>query len=163
MASISICAAATRRSPKYENVLLVAVTTTETPRVSDEDAVVVTPIADGITRVELRFGFMERPDVPKGLEVRSFTFSNNRHGRFRKSDLQRPLFDPQRHGRFPRRVSRFQCLADGGSDRRGGYVGGEWDGGGTHMGPAFKALLVGSLPPATGRARLAASPLVMKT
>jgi hypothetical protein len=45
----------------------------------------------------------------------------------------------------------------------GGYVGGEWDGGGTHMGPAFKALLVGSLPPATGRARLAASPLVMKT
>ena len=53
----------------YENVLLVAVATTETPRVSDEDGVVVTPIADGITRVELRFGFMEQPDVPKGLEV----------------------------------------------------------------------------------------------
>ena len=53
----------------YENVLLVAVTTTETPRVSEEDGVVVTPIAEGITRVELRFGFMEQPDVPKGLEV----------------------------------------------------------------------------------------------
>ena len=34
----------------YENVLLVAVTTTEPPRVSDEDAVVVTPIAEGITQ-----------------------------------------------------------------------------------------------------------------
>ena len=43
--------------------------TTETPRVSDEDRVVVTPISDDITRVELRFGFMEQPDVPKGLEV----------------------------------------------------------------------------------------------
>ena len=53
----------------HENVLLVAVTTTETPRVSDEDRVVVTPIAEGITRVELRFGFMEQPNVPKGLEV----------------------------------------------------------------------------------------------
>ena len=53
----------------YENVLLVAVTTSETPRVSEEDRVVVTQIANGITRVELRFGFMEQPNVPKGLEV----------------------------------------------------------------------------------------------
>jgi KUP system potassium uptake protein len=53
----------------HENVLLVAVTTTETPRVTDEDRAVVTPIAEGITRVELRFGFMEQPNVPKGLEV----------------------------------------------------------------------------------------------
>ena len=30
---------------------------------------VVTPICDGITRIELRFGFMEQPNVPKGLEV----------------------------------------------------------------------------------------------
>jgi KUP system potassium uptake protein len=40
----------------------------ETPRVTDEDRVAVTPIAAGITRVELRFGFMEQPNVPKGLE-----------------------------------------------------------------------------------------------
>jgi KUP system potassium uptake protein len=53
----------------HENVLLVAVTTMETPRVTDEDRVAVTPIAAGITRVELRFGFMEQPDVPKGLEI----------------------------------------------------------------------------------------------
>jgi len=53
----------------HENVLLVAVTGTETPRVTDEDRVVVTPIAEGLTRVELRFGFMEQPNVPRGLEI----------------------------------------------------------------------------------------------
>jgi KUP system potassium uptake protein len=53
----------------HENVLLVALTTMETPRVADEDRVVVAPIAAGITRVELRYGFMEEPDVPKGLEI----------------------------------------------------------------------------------------------
>jgi len=53
----------------HENVLLVAVTTMETPRVTDEDRVAVTPIAAGLTRVELRFGFMEQPNVPKGLEI----------------------------------------------------------------------------------------------
>src|ERR1700731_3595650 len=53
----------------HENVLLVAVATAETPRVSEEDRVVVAPIAEGVTRVELRFGFMEQPNVPEGLEV----------------------------------------------------------------------------------------------
>ena len=52
-----------------ETVLLVAVTMTETPRVAEEDRIEVTPLADGLTRVELRFGFMEQPDVPEGLEV----------------------------------------------------------------------------------------------
>jgi predicted ester cyclase len=33
----------------------------------------------------------------------------------------------------------------------GDYVVGQWEGGGTHTGPAFSDLLVGSLPPATGR------------
>ena len=52
-----------------ENVLLVAVTMTETPRVAEEERIAVTPIADGLTRVEMRFGFMEEPDVPHGLRV----------------------------------------------------------------------------------------------
>ena len=53
----------------HEKVLMVAVTTTETPRVSGEDRVSVTPISDDITRVELRFGFMEQPNVPEALEL----------------------------------------------------------------------------------------------
>src|SRR5438874_11459859 len=33
----------------------------------------------------------------------------------------------------------------------GDYVVGQWEGGGTHAGPAFKDFLVGSLPAASGR------------
>jgi len=53
----------------HERVLLVAVTMAETPRISDDNRVEVTPISDGITRVELRFGFMEQPNVPNGLNA----------------------------------------------------------------------------------------------
>jgi KUP system potassium uptake protein len=70
----------------YENVLLVAVSTTETPRVSDEDKVVVAPIANGLARVELRFGFMEQPNVPKGLEVAMA------RGQIPKCDLSRVIY-----------------------------------------------------------------------
>jgi KUP system potassium uptake protein len=53
----------------HERVLLVAVTTTEAPRMSEEDRVVVTPLPEGLIRVELRFGFMEEPNVPEALAV----------------------------------------------------------------------------------------------
>jgi KUP system potassium uptake protein len=53
----------------HQKVFLVAVEMTETPRVPDEDRVRVTPISEDITGVELSLGFMERPDVPKGLAV----------------------------------------------------------------------------------------------
>jgi predicted ester cyclase len=33
----------------------------------------------------------------------------------------------------------------------GDYVVGQWEGGGTHMGPAFKDFLIGALPAASGR------------
>src|SRR5262249_50118557 len=52
-----------------EKVLLVAAEMTERPRVPDEERVEVTPIADFLTRVVLRYGFMEQPDIPKGLAV----------------------------------------------------------------------------------------------
>ena len=53
----------------HERVLLVAVTMTETPRVADEERVSVTALDDGFSRVELRFGFMEEANVPKGMAV----------------------------------------------------------------------------------------------
>ncbi len=53
----------------HERVLLVAVEITETPRVADEERVTVTPISEDLVRVQLRFGFMEKIDVPKGLGV----------------------------------------------------------------------------------------------
>ncbi len=53
----------------HENVLLVAVTTTETPYVPDEDRTIVTPIGEGLTRAELRYGFMEQPNIPESLTL----------------------------------------------------------------------------------------------
>src|SRR5262249_54084142 len=70
----------------YENILLVAVTTIEAPRVSDEDRAVVTPITNDVTRVELRFGFMEQPNVPQGLEVAMA------RGQIAKCDLSRLVY-----------------------------------------------------------------------
>jgi KUP system potassium uptake protein len=51
----------------HEHTLQVGVSITETPRVPDEERATVTALDSGLTRVELRFGFMERPDVPSGL------------------------------------------------------------------------------------------------
>ena len=70
----------------HENVLLVAVTTTEAPREPDEDRIVVAPIAEGITRAELRFGFMEEPNVPEGLA------DAMARGKIPKFDLGRAIY-----------------------------------------------------------------------
>jgi KUP system potassium uptake protein len=70
----------------HENVLLVAVTSTETPRVAEEDRVAVSPISDGITRVELRFGFMEQPNVPEGLALAMS------RGQIAKFDLEHVIY-----------------------------------------------------------------------
>jgi KUP system potassium uptake protein len=51
----------------HEHVLLVAVSVAERPRVPDEERATVTALNSGLTRVELHFGFMEKPDVPQGL------------------------------------------------------------------------------------------------
>jgi KUP system potassium uptake protein len=53
----------------HEHVLLVAAHVTEAPRVPDAERAVVTPLGEGITRVELRFGFMEQQNIPQGLNT----------------------------------------------------------------------------------------------
>jgi KUP system potassium uptake protein len=53
----------------HERVLLVAIEMTETPRVDDAERVTVTALSDRIARIELKFGFMEKADVPEGLQV----------------------------------------------------------------------------------------------
>ena len=70
----------------HENVLLVAVTTTESPHAPDEDRIIVTPIAEGVIRIELRFGFMEQPDVPEGLAEAMA------RGKILKFDLTKALY-----------------------------------------------------------------------
>jgi KUP system potassium uptake protein len=51
----------------HERVFLVAVNIAEIPRVPETERAEVSSISDGLIRVELRFGFMEYPDVPRGL------------------------------------------------------------------------------------------------
>ncbi len=53
----------------HRNILLVAIEVAETPRVTDEERAAIQKISDNVTRVELRYGFMESPDVPDGLRA----------------------------------------------------------------------------------------------
>jgi KUP system potassium uptake protein len=51
----------------HSRVFLVAVSIAEIPRVHESERAAVSGICEGVTRIELRFGFMEKPDVPRGL------------------------------------------------------------------------------------------------
>ena len=51
----------------HNTTLIVAVDTADEPRVSAEDRATVKKVAPGVFQVEVSFGFMEDPDVPKVL------------------------------------------------------------------------------------------------
>jgi KUP system potassium uptake protein len=53
----------------HERLVLLKVTTERAPRVSETARVVVEELSTGIRRVELRFGFAEKPDVPAALRA----------------------------------------------------------------------------------------------
>jgi len=53
----------------HERMLLVSTVTTDAPRVDPEERVELIPVGAGITRVVLRFGFMEHPNIMDGLEL----------------------------------------------------------------------------------------------
>ena len=50
-------------------MLLATVLIEEAPRIADEDRVKVTQVVEGITRVLLRFGFMQYPTIAEGLNL----------------------------------------------------------------------------------------------
>jgi KUP system potassium uptake protein len=51
----------------HERVVIVGVETAETPRVATGERLRIEPIAEGVFRATLRYGFMERPNVPRDL------------------------------------------------------------------------------------------------
>jgi KUP system potassium uptake protein len=53
----------------HERVLLIAVTTTDEPRVDPEQRIKLVPVGAGITRLIFHFGFMETPNVMEGLAL----------------------------------------------------------------------------------------------
>ncbi|MGB7782043.1 MAG: KUP/HAK/KT family potassium transporter, partial [Pseudolabrys sp.] len=53
----------------HENNVILTIITADTPRVPEEDRVRITPITKHFSRVSLKFGYMEQPNVPKALAI----------------------------------------------------------------------------------------------
>jgi KUP system potassium uptake protein len=53
----------------HENNVVVTIETADTPRVDPAERVRLEPIGETFTRVVLRFGFMETPNVPRALAI----------------------------------------------------------------------------------------------
>jgi KUP system potassium uptake protein len=53
----------------HERNIILTIVTTDTPRTDPDERVDILPISERFTRVELRFGFMEEPNVPKALAI----------------------------------------------------------------------------------------------
>src|SRR6266704_229677 len=86
------------------------------------------------------------PDVIDELAAPDIRFEYSLHAPLRGRDAVRS-FAQKFRGAFP--DLNFWGTAD--LIAEGDYVVGQWEGGGTHSGPAFSDFLMGSLPPATGR------------
>ncbi len=53
----------------HENNVILTIMTADTPRVPEEDRVQITPLSEHFSRVSLKFGYMEPPNVPKALAI----------------------------------------------------------------------------------------------
>jgi KUP system potassium uptake protein len=53
----------------HEHNIVLRIVIADTPRVPEDERVQIEPISDRFTRVFLRFGFMEQPNVPKALAL----------------------------------------------------------------------------------------------
>jgi KUP system potassium uptake protein len=53
----------------HEKNVVLTIRTADTPRVMDEERVKIEHVADSFWRVEMTFGYMEMPNVPRGLAI----------------------------------------------------------------------------------------------
>jgi KUP system potassium uptake protein len=53
----------------HEHNVVLTIRSADTPRVTDEDRVQITPVSPHFTRITLTFGFMEQPNVPRALAI----------------------------------------------------------------------------------------------
>jgi len=53
----------------HENNVILTIITADTPRVPEEERVRITPMSRHFSRVSLKFGYMEQPNVPKALAI----------------------------------------------------------------------------------------------
>jgi KUP system potassium uptake protein len=53
----------------HEHNVILTIITADTPRVPEDDRVKITPLSQHFSRVSLKFGYMEQPNVPKALAI----------------------------------------------------------------------------------------------
>ncbi len=53
----------------HEHNVILTIVTADTPRVPEDDRVKITPLSPHFSRVSLKFGYMEQPNVPKALAI----------------------------------------------------------------------------------------------
>ena len=53
----------------HESNVILTMVTADTPRVAEEERVRITPLSTHFSRVSLKFGYMEQPNVPKALAI----------------------------------------------------------------------------------------------
>jgi KUP system potassium uptake protein len=53
----------------HEHNVVLTIITSDTPRVPEVDRVTMTPVSPHFSKVSLRFGYMETPNVPKALAI----------------------------------------------------------------------------------------------
>jgi KUP system potassium uptake protein len=53
----------------HEHNIILTIVSADTPRVDEDDRIEIGPISNRFTRVALRFGFVESPNVPKALAL----------------------------------------------------------------------------------------------
>jgi KUP system potassium uptake protein len=88
----------------HEQVVLLTVKVVRRPRVDDADRVMVTDLAPGFRGLTLSFGFMERPNVAKGLTLA--------RAKGLKFDIMKTSFFVSRRTLIPRRASGLMLLPD---------------------------------------------------
>lgn len=53
----------------HEHNVILTIVTADTPRVADEDRVTIMPVSPHFSRIALKFGYMEQPNVPRALAI----------------------------------------------------------------------------------------------
>ncbi|MBV9556328.1 MAG: potassium transporter Kup [Pseudolabrys sp.] len=100
----------------HENNVILTIITADTPRVPEDERVRITPMSAHFSKVALKFGYMEAPNVPKALAVArklGWTFDIMSTSFF----LSRRSLRPAAHSGMPRWQDRlFIALARSASD-----------------------------------------------
>ncbi len=100
----------------HENNVILTIITADTPRVPEDERVRITPMSPHFSKVGLKFGYMEAPNVPKALAVArklGWTFDIMSTSFF----LSRRSLRPAAHSGMPRWQDRlFIALARSASD-----------------------------------------------